>query len=402
MAAEMSTETGNLAGAAADDRDLLAWRDELPIVGRTIHLVNHSLGPMPRAAENELVRFAAEWRERGVRAWGEGWWQTPVATGDLLAPILGVAPGTVAMHPNVSVALAVLLSALDPDPARPRIVTTELDFPTVHYVLHGERRRGAEIVPVAADPSGLGVDEDRLLESIDRRARAVVVSHVLFRSSFRLDAEAIARRCREVGALFVLDVYQSAGILPLELGRWGVDAAVGGSVKWLCGGPGAGYLYVRPELAESLVPTVTGWQADAEPFEFRPGELRPAQGAWRFLTGTPTVPTLYACRPGYRMVAEVGPEPIRQRSLRLTESLIRAADRHGLEVRTPRDPDRRGGTVTVFHPDGDRICRDLAARDVLCDHRPGSGLRFGPHFFNTEEECDRAIETLVELAREAG
>jgi kynureninase len=250
--------------------DLARWRAELPLVERTTHLVNHSLGPMPRAAEDELARFAREWRERGIRAWAEGWWETTITTGDLLAPILGVAPGTVAMHPNVSVAMAVLLSALDYPAGRRRIVHLEAEFPTDRYVLEGERRKGAELVAVPSE-DGVAVDLERLLGAIDERTRLVVVSHVLYRSSARLDAEAIARRCRGTGALLLLDVYQSAGILPLELGRWGVDAAVGGSVKWLCGGPGAGYLYVDPELAGRLEPATTGWQADVEPLSSAAG-----------------------------------------------------------------------------------------------------------------------------------
>ena len=386
----------------AADAELLAWRDELPIVGHTVHLVNHSLGPMPRAVEAELAGFAAEWRERGVRAWSEGWWESAVTTGDLLAPILGVAPGTVAMHPNVSVALTVLLSAFDYPPSRRRIVTTELDFHTVHYVLHGEARRGAEIVAVPASADGLGLDLDRLLATIDRATRLVVISHVLYRSAFRIDAAAVARRCREVGATLVLDVYQSAGVVPLDLAGWGVDAAVGGSVKWLCGGPGAGYLYVRPELADELEPTAIGWQADVEPFGFRAGPIRLAGGAWRFLTGTPAVACLYACRPGYRMIGAVGVETIRARSVALTETLVRVADEHGLAVRTPRDPDRRGGTVTIDPPDAARIAVRLVEEGILCDHRPGSGIRFGPHFFNTVEECARVVERVAELAAPPG
>jgi len=376
---------------------LLAWRAELPIVERTTHLVNHSLGPMPRGVEAELAAYAAEWRERGVRAWNEGWWEVAVTTGDLLAPILGVQTGTVAMHANVSVALSVFLSALDYPAGRDRIVALADDFHTDRYVLLGEERRGARVTLIASD-DGITIDLERLLASIDSRTRLVVVSHVLFHSSFLVDAAAIARRCREVGALLVLDVYQSAGVVPLTLAAWGVDAAVGGSVKWLCGGPGAGYLYVRPELAATLEPAATGWQADAEPFAFRRGPIRYADGAWRFLTGTPAVPSLYACRPGYRMVAEVGVNAIRARSIALTERLIRRADEHGIELRSPRDPAARGGAVTLFHPEAERICRELVARDVLCDFRPGSGIRLGPHFFNTGEECDRAVELFAELA----
>jgi kynureninase len=393
--------SGEAAGeAVADDlalRELLALRQHFPILGRTTYLINNSLGAMPRGVRDELAAFADAWDHRGVRAWHEGWWEMAVETGDLLAPLLGVAPGGIAMHQNVSVAAGVFLSCFDYPPARNRIVLAELEFPTLSYLAEGERRRGAELVVVPSD-DGIGIDGERLLAAIDERTRLVVASHVLFRSAFVQDAAAIARRCREVGAVLLLDVYQSAGVLPIRLAEWGVDAAVGGSVKWLCGGPGAGFLWVRPELARTLVPALTGWQADEDPFAFRAGPLAPAAGAWRFLTGTPNVPALYACRAGYRIVAGVGAERIRARSRQLTARLIAGALAAGFAVRTPADPERRGGTVSVWHPDAERLSRELLAREVICDFRPGAGVRLSPHFYNTVDECDRAIALLAELA----
>lgn len=386
-----------LTGMAVPHADLLRWREEFPILARATYLINNSLGAMPRRVHDEVARFARAWDERGVRAWHEGWWEMPVETGDLLAPTLGVSPGHVSMHQNVSVAAHLFYSCFDYPAERNRIVYTELNFPSVMYVAEGERRRGAEIVEVPSD-DGIGVPTERLLEAIDRRTRIVSVSHVLFRSAFIQDAAAIARRCSEVGAVLLLDVYQSAGTLPLRLEEWGVHAAAGGSVKWLCGGPGAGYLWVNPELAPQLEPALTGWQADEEPFQFRPGRIRPAQGAWRFLTGTPNIPALHSCRPGYEIVAEVGVERIRERSLGLTQLLIDEADRHGFEVRSPREPTRRGGTVSVWHPDAERIHHELLRREVICDYRPGGGIRFGPHFFNTEEECASAVAMMAEIA----
>jgi kynureninase len=265
------------------------------------------------------------------------------------------------------------------------------------YLLNGEQRKGAEIVVVPSD-DGIGVPTERLLAAIDERTRLVPISHTLFRSAFVQDAEAIARRCREVGAILLLDVYQSTGVMPLELEAWGVHAAVGGSVKWLCGGPGAGYLWVSPEIADTLEPAFTGWQADEEPFAFRPGAIRYAQGAWRFLTGTPNIPALYSCRAGYKIIASVGTKKIRERSLALTSHLIDLAEDAGFEVRTPRDPKHRGGTVSVWHPEAERLTRELLAREILCDYRPGAGIRLSPHFYNTEAELERAIQTLKELA----
>ena len=377
--------------------DLLALRREFPILERTTYLINNSLGAMPRGVRDELATFAREWDERGVRAWHEGWWEMSANTGDLLAPLLGVGAGEIAMHQNVSVAAAVFFSCFDYPPERNRIVYTELNFPNVMYLAEGERRRGAEIVVVPSD-DGIGVPTERLLAAIDERTRLVPVSHTLFRSAFVQDAAAIARRCHEVGAVLLLDVYQSAGVLPVELDAWGVDAAVGGSVKWLCGGPGAGFLWVRPELARKLEPALTGWQADEEPFAFRTGPVRLAETPWRFLNGTPNVPALFACRAGYRIVAGVGARRIRERSLRLTTHLIDAAVEAGFEVRTPRDPARRAGTVSVWHEQAERLCQELLQREIMCDYRPRAGIRLSPHFYNTEQECGHAIATLKELA----
>ncbi len=377
--------------------DLLALRREFPILERTTYLISNSLGAMPRAVHDELAAYATQWEERGVRAWHEGWWEMSANTGDLLAPLLGVGTGEIAMHQNVSVAAAVFFSCFDYPPERNRIVYTELNFPNVMYLAEGERRRGAEIVVVPSD-DGIGVPTERLLAAIDERTRLVPVSHTLFRSAFVQDAAAIARRCHEVGAVLLLDVYQSAGVLPLELAAWGVDAAVGGSVKWLCGGPGAGFLWVRPSLARELEPALTGWQADEEPFAFRTGPVRLAETPWRFLNGTPNVPALFACRAGYRIVAGVGSQRIRERSLRLTTHLMDAAADAGFEVRTPRDPARRAGTVSVWHEQAERLCQELLRREIMCDFRPRAGIRLSPHFYNTEQECGHAIATLKELA----
>jgi kynureninase len=386
-----------MTAAAAARRDLLSYREEFPILERATYLINNSLGAMPRGVHEEMAAFATTWETRGVRAWHEGWWEMAVETGDLLAPILGVAPGNVSMHQNVSIAASIFFSCFDYPARRNRIVYTELNFPSVMYVAEGERKKGAEIVVVPSD-DGIGVPTERILAAIDERTRLVPVSHTFFKSAYVQDAAAIAKRCREVGAILLLDVYQSAGTVPLHLEEWGVDAAVGGSVKWLCGGPGDAFLWVRPDLAETLTPSFTGWQADEEPFAFRPGPIRHAEGAWKFLTGTPNIPALYACRPGYRLIAEIGVERIRSRSLGLTSHLMSAARDAGFEVRTPEDPAHRGGTVSVWHPEAERLCQGLIERDILCDYRPGAGVRLSPHFYNTEEECERAVRVLRELA----
>jgi kynureninase len=367
---------------------LESYRDRFPILEHTTYLINHSLGAMPVGAEENLRNYAREWRERGVRAWAEGWWDTSITVGDQLGRIIGAPPGSTVMHQNVAVAQAIVLSCFEFEPPRNRIVYGEGEFPSVRYLYQAQRRRGAEVEIVA--------DGEAVLEAIDERTLLVPVSHVLFKTGEIQAAEAIVRRAHEVGALVVLDAYQSVGSVPLDVSRLGVDFAVGGSVKWLCGGPGAGWLYVRPELAERLEPTFTGWQAHARPFAFEP-EQDYAAGAARFLTGTPNVPALYAASAGYELVEEVGVERIREHSMRQTALLVELLERAGLEVVSPRDPARRGGTVVVRTPDPEAVHRELDVREIVCDFRPEVGIRLGPHFFNTDEEVRFAAAQIAEI-----
>ena len=365
---------------------LLDYRERFPILAETTYLINHSLGAMPAAAGERLHEYARAWNTRGVRAWEEGWWELPVTVGDQIARLIGAPPGSVSMHQNVTLAEAVVLSCFDLRGPRRRIVYEEGNFPSVRYLYQAH----CDDIVVAADDEGVA-------EAIDERTLLVPVTHVLFKTGEIQDVEAIVAAAHEHGALVVLDAYQSAGAVPLDVTALDVDFAVGGSVKWLCGGPGAGWLYVRPELAATLEPRITGWQAHARPFAFEP-EQDYADGAWRFLTGTPNVPALYAATAGYDVIEEVGVGRIRERSLELTTLLIELLDEAGFPVGSPRDPARRGGTVVVKPPAHERIGRELVARGVVCDWRPDVGLRFGPHFFNTEDELRFAVGQIRELA----
>ncbi|MFL5934379.1 MAG: aminotransferase class V-fold PLP-dependent enzyme [Gaiellaceae bacterium] len=370
----------------------LDYRERFPILAETTYLINHSLGAMPAAAEQRLLEYARSWNERGIRAWEEGWWEMPLTVGDQIARIIGAPPGSVSMHQNVTVAEAVVVSCFGFDGPRRRIVYEEGNFPSVRYLYQAQERRGADIL-VAADDEGV-------VEAIDERTLLVPVTHVLYKTGEIQDVEAIVARAHENGAFVVLDAYQSAGAVPLDVSALAVDFAVGGSVKWLCGGPGAGWLYVRPDLAGTLEPALTGWQAHARPFAFEP-EQDYAEGAWRFLTGTPNVPALYAATAGYDVIEEVGVDRIRERSLELTTLLIELLDEAGFPVGSPRDPARRGGTVCVQPPDSKRVNRQLGERGVICDWRPDVGLRLGPHFFNSDDELRFAVEQIVELSGRA-
>ena len=368
--------------------DSADYRDRFPILETCTYLINHSLAAMPAAAEDNLLEYARTWRERGIRAWGEGWWEMPVTVGDQLGRILGAPAGSIVMHQNVTVAEAIVLSCFTQPGDRNRVVYEEANFPSVRYLYQAQPE--LEVVAVA--------DDAAIVDAIDERTLLVPISHVLFKNGEIQDVAPIIRRAHEVGAYVVLDSYQSAGVVPFDLTELGVDFAVGGSVKWLCGGPGAGWLYVRPDVAERLEPTLVGWQAHARPFAFEP-ELEYAAGARRFLTGTPNVPALYAATAGYDVIEEVGVPRIRERSLMLTQLLIDRCDEVGLEIVSPREAERRGGTVTVSTP-GHAACHaELGERGIICDFRPDpvGGIRLGPHFFNTEEEVRLAVDELADI-----
>jgi kynureninase len=369
------------------DVGLTAYRERFPILRETTYLINHSLGAMPAAAEERLHEYARTWRERGIRAWGEGWWQMSMTVGDQIGRIIGAPPGSTVMHQNVAVAEAIVLSCFRPvDPHRNRVVYEEGNFPSVRYLYQAQPDLDVVVVP----------DDTAIVEAIDERTLLVPITHVLFKTGEIQDVAAIVRRAHDVGAHVVLDAYQSAGIVPLDVTGLNVDFAVGGSVKWLCGGPGNGWLYVRPDLAETLEPTFVGWQAHARPFDFEP-ELEYAEGSARFLTGTPNVPALYAATAGYDLIEEIGVDRIREQSLRQTRLLIDLCDEAGFDVGSPRDPARRGGTVTVRTPEFEAVHKELTERQILCDFRPDAGLRLGPHYYNTDDELRHAVAEIVQI-----
>jgi len=382
---------------------LLRYRERFPILSRTKYLVSHSLGAMPDATRDALVEYADLWASRGVRAWGDRWWMMSIEVGDIIGPLIGAPPGSVVMLPNVTTAEAVVLSSFDYDSERDRVVIVDGEFPSVRYIYDRlARRLGAEIVTVPHDSSGLGFDLDRLLAAIDERTQIVPIGHILFESSYMIDVAAIARRCREVGATLVLDLFQSAGIVPVDVTGWDVPIAVGGVLKWLCGGPGGSFLYVDPKLRPKLEPSFTGWMAHANPFGFEPPPMRFRDDGLRFALGTPPIPALYAAREGPKVVAEASGGDmmtIREKSLRQTQRIIDLADARGFELRTPRDADRRGGSVSVLMPHAKEVAYELNAEDIVCDFRPGAGVRFSPHFYTTDEEIEIAFATVDEILR---
>jgi kynureninase len=372
-------------------------RSEFPSLDRRIHLLSHSLGPMPRGARDAMNLYLRRWEDYGSEnAWKAEWWDLSSRIGEHLARLLGAAPGSVQVQPNASVALSAVASCFDFASGRRRkIVTTALEFPTTEYVWREQERAGARVEVVASD-DGVTIPIHRLLEAIDEETALVVASHASYRSSFLLAPPRIAERAHAVGSLFLLDVYQTAGVLPLRVAEWGVDFAVGGTIKWLCGGPACGYLYVRPDLRPTLQPRLTGWIAHESPFDFAPGRIRYDPGARRFAQGTPAVPSLYSCLPGLELLLGVGLEEIAQESRRRTQRIVDAAGERGWDLKSPASSELRGGSVMIGAEDPERLERELARRGVLVDWRPGV-LRISPHFFNTDEEVDQALEILSEL-----
>lgn len=374
------------------------FRPRFPIVEDTTYLVNHSLGAMPATVHAKLREFAEQWATRGVRAWGEGWWSSPVDVGNVLGRILNAPPDSVVMHQNVSVVQSLVASALDFSGRRNKVVYTDQEFPTNMYVWEGQRRLGARIHCVETD--GVTVDMQRLIDSIDEETLLVPLSHVCFKSHYVVDAKAVCDKARSVGALVLLDTYQSLGTVPVDVQQLGVDMVCGGSVKWLCGGPGAGYLYVRPELQERLEPRLTGWAAHAAPFAFETGPQRHAKGIRRFLHGSPAVPSFLAATAGYEIVLEAGVANIRAHSIALTEGLRADMSERGFTINSPADVRVRGGTLTIgLDPDenGPAWVKALEASGILVDHRPNAGIRVSPHFYTLAEELEEFAEVMSEL-----
>ena len=377
--------------------DLLKWRSEFPILDSAVYLISHSLGAMPKDTYQSLHEYADIWATRGIRAWAEGWWEMPVAVGEQVGRIIGADPGTVVMHQNVSICQSLVLSCFEPTKKRNKIVYSELNFPSVMYVYEAHARDGALRIETVKSDDGITVPLERMLDAIDETTLLVPFSHVLFKSAFLQDAKAITERAHEVGAMVILDTYQSAGTVPFSVKELNVDFATGGSVKWLCGGPGAGYLYVRPDLHATLQPKTTGWMAHEAPFAFDTS-LRYAPGVARFLHGSPAIPALYAAQSGYRIINEIGVDNIRKKSVRQTTRLIELAEEAGFVVTSPKDASQRGGTVTVMHEHAAAVTAELISRNFIVDYRPGAGVRVSPHFYTTDEELELFIDEMKSIS----
>src|SRR2546428_3507306 len=376
--------------------DLERWRDEFPILSRSVYMINTSLGAMPRQTARNLAAYADAWATRGVRAWEDRWWEMPAEVGNRIARIIGAARGSVSMHENVTTAHLAALSCLRPSETRRRIVCTAMDFPSMVYLFRGQEANGFELRVVPAEDD-LTIRRDRMLDTIDQSTAVVAFSHVLFRTSYIMEAAAIIARAHEVGAVVILDTYQSAGIIPVDVTAAGVDFAVGGCLKWLCGGPGNAFLYTRPDLMKTLAPSFTGWLSHRTPFAFETGPVDTRDDAMHMMNGTPAIPAYYAALAGLDIIHAVGVDRIREKSQRLTARLLALVDEYGFQSASSRDPARLAGTVAVGVPDALLVSRTLKAREFIVDYRPPVGVRISPHFYNTLDEVDRIMAEIKDI-----
>lgn len=372
-------------------------RTEFPTLFTGIHLLSHSLGPVPRAARESMLSYIDAWEHHTSEdAWATSWWTLSRLVGDRIALILGGEPGSVQIQPNASIAMATVASCFDFNKGRTKVVTTALDFPSMEYFWDAQRLIGAR-VEVVPSTDGISVPLERILDAIDNETALVALAHTSYCSSYRIDSRAIVEHAHAKGALVLLDVYQSAGVLQLKAAEWNVDFLIGGTIKWLCGGPSCGYLYVRPDLQRDLKPRLTGWVAHDSPFDFAHAPMRYARSVRRFAQGTPSIPALYSAIPGLEIIEAVGISNIAAESQRRTQLMIDFASERGWTINTPREKNQRGGSVMIGVKDGPAMVERLADRRVFVDSRPTAGLRMSPHFFNTDEEVEEALNILAEL-----
>ena len=370
-------------------------RAEFPILAERTYVVNHSLGAVPASTKQAMEEFVDAWATLGPSAWEGPWWATLEEFCANLEHILGGAKGTVVPMQNATRAMAAVASGLTYRTPRNRVVMTELEFTTFYPFWRNQETLGAELVVVPSDDQ-ISVPVERIVKAIDDRTLIVPTCDVYFRSGARQDLKAIVQAAHEHGAMVIGDGYQAVGCVPVDVKKLGIDFYVGGSHKWLCGGAGAGFLYVRPDLAATFEPRLTGWFGLADPFAYEKdlsGKKR-HPGAFRFMDGTPNVPALYGAREGVRAIRRVGVDNIHRHNQDLTERLRQGATERGLEIRSPADRNKRSAMTCLAFDGSQETCAQLNERGVMVDWRPGSGIRVSPHFYSTRADIDAFFEAL--------
>ena len=375
---------------------LLERRVDYPVLAGSTYLASHTLGAMHRETPTRLAAYAGLWGELGVAAW-EDWASEVWRVADLVGSLIGAPAGTTVLRQNVADLLGDIVASLDWTGPRNRVVTSTLEWPGSLHTWSQIGRLGGEAVVVPADPDGIAFDVARMVDAIDERTLLVECSHVLFRTSTVVDVQPLVERAHAVGALVLIDGYQAAGTLPVDVVALGVDLYVGGSVKYLSGGPGNGWMYVAPHA--ELEPVTTGWFGHQRPFDFD-AEMAYGDGVKRFRGGTPGVSAAYAAAPAYEALATIGIDVVRERSVSMTQPLLEAALDRGYAVRSPHDAAQRGGHVTIdpgpSRP-AEQVYAGLKERGFVVDHRPGVGIRVSPHFYNTLDEAMACLDAMTEL-----
>jgi kynureninase len=370
------------------------WREEFPITRDLVYLNNCSLTPLPKRGRERIERFMREWTELGGRAWYDHWIGEYEALRADIARVLGADVDEVAIEPNVSAGLVGIASTFDYT-RRPKVIVSDLDFPTDGHAFLAVAPRGAQVEFVHS-PDRVRMPLELFEKAIDERTAAVCTGHVYFTTGWIQDVRALAEICHRKGARLIVDAYQSIGAFPFDVHASGVDYLVGGTLKWLMGGPGIAFLYARRDVAEAARPSAVGWWGVADPFAFDVEHLDPGKGARRFEYGTPAVAAIYAARAGIELMEEIGVATVRERHMLLSQRLVDGARRQGWTVRCPVDANERTAIVTLEHPDPHGAVDALRAQGVISDTRPGL-IRLSPHYFNTLDEMDRALELLAPL-----
>jgi kynureninase len=378
------------------------YRSNFPILETSCYMISNSLGAMPKQAEDQLMHYTHEWQTEGVEAW-HSWFPLVDTVSAMFAKIIGADAEDVTLIHNLTIGSALIASCLDFSGKRNKVVYSELHFPTISYLWHGWQQYGAKVHLVKSD-DGIFVDTQKICDAIDEETLIVPISHVYFRSGALQDIKTIIDKAHSVGALVMVDSYQAAGVVPIDVKALNVDILAAGVLKWLCGGPGAAFMYVRRDLHERFRPAIRGWLGDKEPFDFIMPDVNFATGMHRFLTSSIQVPCLYTAIPALQMMGEIGVDVIRKKSLGMTQRIFEKCDEYGFKANTPREANKLGGHVTV-DPNGitqgklstKEINDELIRRRFIVDYRPPFGSRIAPHFYNTLDEVDAVMMEMKKI-----
>jgi selenocysteine lyase/cysteine desulfurase len=377
-------------------RPWAAWRDEFPIFQRKVYYNTCSLGPLSRRAAHAVNTFLELWDTSGAAAWYGPWLTEIEQLRGAVARLIGAEPDEIAIFPSITAALSAVRSALDVR-TRPEVIVSDREFPTTVYQWTVTGPEGVRAT-LLESPDPLGVPVDAYRRAAGPRTALLVASHVYFTSGIIQDIAALAEIAHAAGARVLIDAYQSVGQLPVDVHRAGVDFLVTGGLKWLLGGPGIAYLYVRREVAEQLQPTAVGWFAHRRQFAFDVTRFEYADGARRFEGGTPSVAAAYAARAGAGIVEEIGVARLRSRQVELMTDLVETARAQGLAPRVPPRIEDLAGILTIPRHDPRAVVTALADRGIVIDRRPGV-VRLSPYFYNSTDDGDRVVGELAALQR---